>query len=301
MRRNHVLRIQTIQKWIRRGWLLGCLTPLLLAACNSGHLVLIDQVEARRLSAELRAEFSRANEAANRAVMADTEEASRSAAAEAREAIAAVDRTMGELSPILQSLKYTDEQKIADSFTQSYSEFKTLNEEVLSLAVENTNLKAQRLAWGDGQKAADDLEQALRDAARGVPASSPVLGYASAAEIGLLGIRVIEPRHIAEADDQAMTRMEAEMAEKERNARSALDALRRAVPPGNAAAAAAAAAAFDRFMQVHAQVIDLSRRNTNVRSLALTLGRKRLLAAACADRLGQLEEALGQHQFKATR
>ena len=54
-------------------------------------------------------------------------------------------------------------------------------------------------------------------------------------------------------------------------------------------------------MGVNAQIVALSRRNTNVRSLALSLGQKRTLTAACEDSLRALEDALAKRGFTATR
>jgi hypothetical protein len=269
--------------------------------CSESRPVIAEQVRAAHLAAQLRAEFAHANEAANRAVLADTEDASQLAASDARQAIAATDQALSELTPILQSLNYADERKAADSFAQKFAELKRLDAEILSLAVENTNLKAQRLMWTDGKAAADDCAAALQAAMNGVPLNNPSWGFAAAAQIALLRIQVIQPRHIAEADDAQMTAMEKDMADQERNARSAFAALRARSSRANAPRVDAAAAAFDRFMAVNAESVQLSRRNSNVRSLALTLGRKRLLAAECAEELRALEERLGQHQFRATR
>jgi hypothetical protein len=52
---------------------------------------------------------------------------------------------------------------------------------------------------------------------------------------------------------------------------------------------------------VNAEIITLSRRNSNVRSLALSLGRKRTVTATCEARLQGFETALGRHAFTATR
>src|SRR5207344_1127787 len=53
--------------------------------CSTGKtgLVLTDQLEARRLGADIRVQFTMAADAANRAVMADTDETSKDAAQEA--------------------------------------------------------------------------------------------------------------------------------------------------------------------------------------------------------------------------
>jgi hypothetical protein len=114
-------------------------------------------------------------------------------------------------------------------------------------------------------------------------------------------IQVLQAPHIAEADEAAMTRMEKQMAAEEASARSALATLGTMTQPASRPKLAAATAALDRFKDLNAQIITLSRRNTNVRSLALTLGQKRTLTAACEDRLQALQDALAKREFTATR
>jgi hypothetical protein len=55
---------------------------------------------------------------------------------------------------------------------------------------------------------------------------------------------------------------------------------------------APAGAAFARYLELQAQVLSLSRENTNVRSLSLSLGRKRAAQAICQDTLAALQEAI---------
>ena len=84
-------------------------------------------------------------------------------------------------------------------------------------------------------------------------------------------------------------------------ARKALDELRSTLSSEAAPQLSAAAAALDRFMSIHKEIITLSRRNSDVRSLALSLGRKRTVTAECEAQLQALEEALAKHEFTATR
>ena len=56
-----------------------------------------------------------------------------------------------------------------------------------------------------------------------------------------------------------------------------------------------------RFLAVHRQILALSRRNSNVRSLELALGQHRLLALECQDSLRALAEELQKRGFRATR
>ena len=91
------------------------------------------------------------------------------------------------------------------------------------------------------------------------------------------------------------------MAASASTARKALDSLKGLLPPASASHLSAAAVALDRFVAVNTEIVALSRRNSNVRSLALSLGRKRTISAECDDILQQLEDTLAQHHFAATR
>jgi hypothetical protein len=265
--------------------------------------VLTQLVEARGLASSLHVQFSKAAEASNRAVMANTEEASGSAAREAEQATEAVQLHIDRLHPLLESLGFSAEIGHLERFKTSFAEYRTLDREILPLAVENTNLKAQRLSFGAAQEASDAFRDALHAASKPLSTANADRrdALAAKARAALLEIQVIQARHIAEAADAEMSRMETRMKAEEAAARSALDSLRDSVPPPARPALAAAADALDRFMTVNAEIVVLSRRNSNVRSLALSLGRKRAVTAQCDDQLRALEEALATHEFRATR
>ena len=112
---------------------------------------------------------------------------------------------------------------------------------------------------------------------------------------------MLEAPHIAEADDTKMTRIEGEMARLESEVRSTLTALEVGVRTENVQTLKVAAEALDRFLGLNAQLVALSRRNTNVRSLAMSLGQKRTLASACEYSLRALDEKLAKRTFPATR
>ena len=54
-------------------------------------------------------------------------------------------------------------------------------------------------------------------------------------------------------------------------------------------------------MALNAQIVALSRRNTNVRSLALSMDQKRKLVAPCEETLSALHDALNKHGYPAGR
>ena len=138
-----------------------------IAACTLPPARLTQLVEARRLTSELHVQFTHAADAANRAVMADTNDASNAAAEEARRARQAIEQHAETLRPLLESLGSRDDVRQLDGFTSQFAEYRRLDDEILSLAVENTNVKAQRLSFGPAQEAANAFRSSIDAALHG--------------------------------------------------------------------------------------------------------------------------------------
>src|SRR5262245_9840523 len=272
------------------------------SGCGDVNAVLEKVTAARQLAADLRVQFTKTADAANRAVMADTDATSVAFAQESRQAADAVQKDIGTLRPTLESLSFSDEVRLLNDFANNFAEYRTLDQRILDLAVENTNLKAQRLAFGPAQEAAD----AFRDALKSVVAAAGkdawhVEALALTAITTVREIQVLQAPHIADADEAVMTRMEKEMATSESSARRAIDQLRALLPPASQGQLRAATAALDKFVDLNAQIITLSRRNTNVRSLALSLDEKRKLTTSCEESLQALQAALAKRGFTNVR
>lgn len=288
----------------RRVWLArGILLMLPFAACTSPQPALTQLIEARRLAAELHVHFTRSAEAANRAVMAETDDAAAAAAEEARQARQVVERDLGTLRATLESLRYGDDLRHLNAFEARFTDARRLDDEILPLAVENTNLKAQRLSFGPSREAAQSFGAALEQTI-GTSVSKDrcrVEVVAATARMAVLEIQVLYAPHIAEGRDAAMSEMEAQMTAAAARAHKAVDQLRGALATTSRTQLEAAAAALDRFLSIHKEIIALSRRNSDVRSLALSLGEKRKVTAECEAHLQALREALAKHEFTATR
>jgi hypothetical protein len=281
-----------------------CLLALAVAAAachwNTGFERLI---EARRLTADLLVQFLKSADAGNRAVMADTDEASMAFAREARQATELAQNDAGRLAPLLQDLGFTAEIGMLDEFRARFAQYRTLDRDILDLAVENTNLKAQRLSFSSAQQAAD----AMRDSLDAVMLAElgrnqwQVAALARSALASAREIQVLEAPHIAEAGDAEMTRLEKRMTVDEGAVREALRALGGLVNSGSRPHLSSATAAFERLVAVNGEIVRLSRRNTNVRSLALSLNQKRTLTAECEASLRALQDALAKRGFAGTR
>ena len=251
--------------------------------------------QARDLSADLLIQFTKAADAANRAVMADTDEASIAFAREAEQAKEKVQIDIDALKPLLERLKYSDEGRLLQEFVNRLTEYRELDRRILDLAVENTNLKAQRLSFGPAREAADSFRDSLRSVAPLVTGDKwRVEALIATAIAKVLEIQVLQAPHIADPDDRAMGRMEKSMATSEAAARNTLKTLSTLVDIKSQPRVVSASTALDRFMAVNQQIISLSRRNTNVRSLALSLNQKQKVTVECENALHALRDALAK-------
>lgn len=245
------------------------LTPT--AGCGDTNAAIERLSEARHLSADLYVQFMKASGSTDRAVMADTDQASSAFARESEAASQAIQHDIDTLGPMLPALGYTEEARLFDAFVGRFATYRELDERILDLAVQNTNLKAQQLSFGPGQEAADAVQAALDASVAARPAEAWQARALAATVAAVRQIQALQAPHIADADDAIMTRLEGRMQASEAEARRAVAALRRIAAPASAARLDAATAALDRLMAVNAQLIGLSRQNTNVRSLALAL------------------------------
>jgi len=273
------------------------------AAGCSREPALYRLVEARRLSADLLVRFTKGSDAANRAVMADTDDASAAFAREAEQAAQDVQGNADALKPILLDLGFAEETRLLEEFGRRFDEYRALDRTILALAVENTNIKAQRLSFEAAQDSADAFKVAVEVLipSSGAPNHWQIRALAMTALADVREIQVLQARHIAQPDDAVMTRLEERMATAERGVRGALDALQPAVRPSSASRIVAATASLDAFMKVNAEIVPLSRRNSNVRSLALTSNQKGKLTNACEATLRDLRDALEKRTIGGTR
>lgn len=228
-------------------------------------------------------------EAEKSAVLAVTDEESRTFADQARAATAEVTRQQGELGKLLTGAANQGQRDLLAQFTQAFADLQRIDEEVLALAVKNTNIKASNLAFGPASSDLVEMDAAL---ARLPLDDLKVVRPADAARIAAWRILALIPPHIAEESDSKMDAMESQMNELDRQVRQALDEL--ASVPSLAANPdlKTAAASYARFNEARAQILKLSRENTNVRSLSLSLNQKRKAMLVCQATLAALQQAI---------
>ena len=175
---------------------------------------------------------------------------------------------------------------------------------ILELAVQNTNLKAANLSREKGGEVMRRFEHALEDVMRsysGTPDECRVTILSYRAITAGLKIYNMHNLHIAEASDEKMDQIEMQMKVEEKEVAKSLEGLAGIVVDKSRDALLQAKAFFSEFNEVTTKVLQLSRQNSNIKSLELSLTKKRKVAAACDEILAAFQEMVQKRTFRATR
>ncbi len=239
------------------------------------------------------------------AVMAVTDEESQALAEQSRKRADAVERDYHELKILINAAKIDKEMKLLKEFSDNWNNFRLIDRELLSLAVENTNIKAANLSFTAAARAIADFQRLLSELMN-VPTSD-----AERAQMARLAYRAVtaafmiyslEAPHINEPQDKKMDELENLMTINEKKARNALRDISRLIGRHGRTLFNDALSAFAKFMEVNKEVVRLSRMNTNIKSLQLSLGRKRKVAAQCEEILSSLQDTVqSDRSSEATR
>jgi len=253
------------------------------------------------LVSRMQVALTSASEAEKSAVQAITDEESQRFADQARAHTAQLDKECRDLEDLLKAGGTQGEKDLLAQFSRAFTELQRIDNEVLSLAVKNTNLKAYSLAFGpaaDTLKEMNDALSRLAAAHAESPEAKKIMTLAFGAEISALRTQTLLPPHIAEESDQKMDALEALMSKEDKQVRKDLDGLA-ALPELNGNSdLAIAASRYARFTRIKTQILALSRENTNVRSLAISLNQKRKAMFLCQEALSALKQAILEEPVK---
>jgi hypothetical protein len=247
------------------------------------------------LVGRMQSDLASASEAEKSAVLATTDEDSRALADQSRTASAKVDQERRELGELLATGGTPEERELLADFTVAFTELRRIDDDLLALAVKNTNVKAYALAFGPAAGALKEVNAALGRlvaANADSPESKTLTSLAFGAETSALRIQTLLPPHIAEENDKKMDELEALMATEDAQVHKSLDGLA-ALPRLRAAPELATATTrYVELSNIRAQILALSRENTNVRSLSISLNQKRKAMLACQAALNALQQAI---------
>lgn len=256
------------------------------------------------LISTMRIQLLEAIEDEKNAVLALTDEESKGFADRARKASDGVENNRKEMAAIIHHENASREMELMKEFDSCWLQFRKLDETILALATQNTNLKAQQLSATQCAQEMKRLEESLngfilKRVKAGQGDEAVRLSYE--ALTASLKIFALHKPHIETASDKEMDTIEQEIQSDDASARKALRALRAIPNLGGNANLKSAETAYDKFMSLTAEVLRLSRLNTNIKSAELSLGKKRLISAQCQEILATLQESVQNRQLKATR
>jgi hypothetical protein len=236
-----------------------------------------------------------ASEAEKSATRALTDQESQAFADQARTATAGVELERQELQRLLAQGGTQAEKDLFDEFGQLFSEFQRIDDELLKLAVQNTNLKAYALAFGPAAAALNEMSTALsrlESANADSPEAKKVSHLALSAQVAALRIETLLPPHIAEASDTRMDELEVQMTQEDEKVQTDLTGLGALVKRSAEGDLNTARSRYADFQTIKHQILRLSRENTNVRSLSISLNQKRKAMFSCQEVLTKLQSTI---------
>lgn len=252
----------------------------------------------------IRSDYFESVEMEKSAVMALNDQDSRKFADQSRAAAGRVDANIGTLRTLIAARNVPTEKALLEEFAGCWSELSTIDQLILPLAVENTNLKAAQLSREQGAASMQRFEQALeslRLSAVGTTNEQQMAIESYRALVAGLKLFNLHTPHIAEAEDPAMDALEARMQAERAIVQQSLSRLNNLVDAKSQATLAQASAAFTDFLALTDQVVRLSRLNSNIKSLELSMGKKRLFVATCSEALTTLQDSMLTNISKATK
>lgn len=291
-------------------WLLMAILVLVAALLFMGvryrdvtvGMEIVPKVMARKAAvlSALRINMIKSVESEKSAVMAITDGASIAFAEESARGVEAAEEGLGDLSQLIEAYPSENEVKLLQEFKACWTEFRSIDQAVLETAVQNSNLKASQLSFGAARHAMALFEDALAKLMQGQN-GGPICEFASNALAAGLKIQVLHAPHIASPNDEEMDALEKNIRENDAIVRRSLNALQPLTSSDRQSALRQAEAAYNEFAEVTAKVVELSRQNTNLKSLELSLNRKRKITSQCDEILTSLQDAVQSRSFKATR
>ena len=284
--------------WIASGALMLLLVMVIVIHFQTGKRP-VEQLAFRAkrvdLVAGMRLNLASASEAEKSAVLAITDQDSKTFADQARLATLEVELDQKELEKQLATGGTPNERDLLVQFSRAFTDLQRIDSDLLVLATKNTNIKAYGLAFGP---AADDLQKMdsslsnLVAKSSALPDARNVVLLAYGAQIAALRIQTLLAPHIAEESDRKMDELEEQMTKEDKDVRKDLGGLNAIQKLGGHPDLETVFSNYKRFSEVRRRILTLSRENTNVKSLTISLGQKRKVLFLCLDILTCLQQTI---------
>lgn len=256
----------------------------LLSACDSEPAQTRQSAKEKHIAA-IRQTLLSSVEAEKSAVLATTDAESQAFADESRKQAREIQAQMEELRRQIDEDGRPVELTAMQEVDRTWTELKSIDERLLPLAVANSNLKASRLAAAEGAATVDRLV-ALLTAAQAEVTDPDSLRALAQASIAALKIQALLAIHIPSSDDGEMSRLEQQIGELQGQVDRALAKV------ASLPELAGAPQLWSEDRRLTAEILRLSRQNTNVISFDVSVHEKRHATRDCLAALDKLQAAV---------
>ena len=235
------------------------------------------------------------------AVMALTDHNALEYAKQSRAAAAIVDQNITTFRSLVDGMALPNEKHLLETFTTCWTELGKIDQVILQLAGENSNFKAAVLSQDKGGEDLQRFEHALNSLrlfVKGSPQEGQIAPLIADALVSALKLFNIHGPHILEADETRMDQLEERMKAEELVVTQSLAAIGNLLDGERPETFTQANNAFSDFTAVTTQVVQLSRKNSNIKSLMLSSSRKQSIAAQCDASLAALQQEVQSSLLK---
>jgi hypothetical protein len=260
---------------------------------NASFLNEASPMQKLALLADMRVNLVRSVEKEKSAVMALNDENSAGFAEQSKAAARAVTRDLKTLETIASKSGTDKEKELVGKFSKSWQEVQLIDTDLLESAMQNTNVKAVSLSNTIGTELLHKIDDNLaRLTAKVTPAARKTPMEIIAVNTGLTvrNIALFQSRHIDAATDADKNKLEASIRAEQEKVNAALKTLDKMTARKSRVYIREAMTDFSEFMRVNDEIVRLSRLNTNRKTAALSLGKKRMAEAECDRTLEALQK-----------
>ncbi len=265
----------------------ACVLAGVLVGCSSEPAMVV-QLRKLRMIDTLQRKLLESVEAEKSAVLASTDEASRSAAQEASDLHAQVNVVYEDLRALILADRSPEEIAKLEVFGETWTELQGMDQRLLPLAVANTNIKAFHMVSHEGSAALARLVDVLLQMQR-LRADAEEIRVLSRVAIAAQRMQMLLFVHIPSASDAEMTQMEQQIRSLQEEVEGSFETLRHSEPPPWTAAAVEA---WNEYRDLTPAVLHLSRQNSNVLSNDISVHEKRRATKRCLEALAALSGAV---------
>jgi len=266
-----------------------------LSGVNAQIRQLVDRtIQKRTLETELQVKVLASIRAQKNSILSPNDEQSKEVAASSRTSLTEARALFDKLDQLISEEKIAGQSAAAEALDKSLDAARKINDEVVDLSVQNTNVKARRLLAGEIQRQINILAAHFQKWVGAATSKEPpdVARLKTLYEIhtALLELHPNAIKHIESSSEEEMGAQEKKLAELQEQIQGGLKAGSGGDPTGEVEPRAALA----ELKNLYVDLFKLSRLNTNNRSTSLSLNESKLAGDEFTARVADLDQLLAK-------